>query len=134
MTLEDTPGELLSTMNPSTFLLSWFLAQTIRKSRFPLPIHLLVPLSRYPSPFFATDVYRFDASEPIFSSVSAQPPIFSSLIILGIYSSFCFSLPSVSIVYPSNTPINSTKVETPASPRASYANMSPRPVEEIGYP
>ncbi len=58
MTREVSPGEFLFyRMNPSTFLVYVFAAQTISKSLFPFPIHLFVPLILYlSSPTLVTAV------------------------------------------------------------------------------
>lgn len=80
---------LFSRIYPSTFLVSAFLAHAIRRSLFPFPIHLLIPLILYPSGTFATTVSRLEASDPILSSVSPQPPIFYKDIIWGKYFFFC---------------------------------------------
>jgi hypothetical protein len=92
------PFHPISTMNPSIYWFSAFLAQTIKISRFPFPIHLFSPFIKYPPSTFLTLVYKPEASEPKFFSVKAHPPISSRLLILSKYFFFWSSDPSFSIV------------------------------------
>lgn len=126
---------LFSTINAYTLLFWLFLAQIIRISLFPLPIHLLVPLSLYWVAFIlSARVLRLDASEPILSSVNPHPPINSKFFNFGKYVAFCYSLPRASIVYITRAYCTSTIVHTPASPLASSAIIAPWANVDNGFP
>ena len=120
-------------IHPSTSFFS-FRAKTIKSSLLAFPIHLLVPLRRYPFSVLVEVVVRLDASEPMCSSVSAHPPIHSILMILGRYFAFCSSDPNASTVKPKRPACTKKAVASPGSILVSYAMMTPCLRQEVPTP
>ena len=120
-------------IHPSTSFFS-FRAKTIKSYLLAFPIHLFVPLRRYPFSVFVEVVFRFEASDPILSSVNAHPPIQSMFITFGKYFAFCAYDPKVSMVYPSRPACTRKAVANPGSILVNYAIMIPCFKHEVPTP
>src|SRR6266850_4311443 len=91
------PGEFFSTRNaliPSgPRVLSTVANTTSRSATGPLVTKILLPLRMYLDPFLMAVVARLNASEPLFGSLMALPPISVPLQRPGRYFFFCASEP-----------------------------------------